>query len=80
MVPGSIPLDFSEVGYKGTKDATVHVLAVQKQENGESAQGHGGDFFNTVHPVWVLLSLYTKKFCIYPSYIYSPITNMQCSR
>jgi hypothetical protein len=28
VVPGSIPLDFSEVSCKGTNDATLHVHSI----------------------------------------------------
>ena len=42
-MPGSILMNFSEVDYKGNNDATCTCIAVQKQEYGESAQGHGAD-------------------------------------
>ena len=42
-MPGSILMNFSEVGYKGTMIRLCTCITVQKQEYGESAQGHGGD-------------------------------------
>ena len=42
MVPDSIPLDFSEVSCKDQMMPLCTCIA-QKQEYGESAQGHGDD-------------------------------------